>query len=100
MIEHLPFEMAQVDIEDLENFETRMSAVDCLFANIIGVNENVIEWCPNDEPPKEDERYAWLWLTTPSMGVKILPLCCIELGKLISAYNSNKMESWFEYMAT
>lgn len=100
MNDELPFEIAQTDTEDFSRFDERMTAVNCLFANTIGVNESTIEWCPNNEPPEQDEKLAWLWLINPSRGVELLPQCSEELSKLINAYISKTMESWFEYMAT
>lgn len=88
------------DIEGLNEIDTRVSAIGCLYSNIIGVNENKIEWCPNDEPPSKEEYLAWLWVIQPSICEKIMQDSPEELTKLMIAYNSNKMEEWFEYIAT
>ncbi|MEJ2143411.1 MAG: hypothetical protein P8Y24_13885 [Gammaproteobacteria bacterium] len=92
----VPFE----EVENFDDIDTRVSAVGCLFPNIIGVNENTIEWCPNNEPPSTDEYSAWLWVIKPSLGTEILEKCDDELSKLIRAYDSDSMESWFEYIST
>ena len=92
--------VAHSDVEEFNEIDTRVSAIECLYANIIGVNENTIEWCPNDEPPLKEEYLVWLWVIQPSIGNKILPECSEELTKLINAYNSNEMEGWFEYIST
>jgi hypothetical protein len=88
------------DVEDFNDIDTRVSAIECLYPNIIGVNENEIEWCPNEEPPTKEEYLAWLWVIQPSVCEKIMQESSEELTKLMVAYNSNKMESWFEYIAT
>lgn len=93
-------EVSFKEVEDFDNIDIRVSAIGCLFPNIIGVNENAIEWCPDSEPPLEDEYFAWLWVIKPSLGSEIKEKCTDELSKLIVAYDSNSMESWFEYIST
>jgi len=88
------------EIENFEDIDTRVLAIDCIFANIIGINENTVEWCSNEDPPSKDEYLAWLWVIRPSLGKKIQLECSEELSKLINAYDSKKMEKWFEYIAT
>ena len=87
------------NIEDFKNFDIRASAIDCLFINIVGVNENTVEWCPNSEPPIRQEYLAWLWLIKPKLGDQILTEASAELSKLIKAYESQAIDSWFSYMA-
>ncbi len=93
-------EIAHNKVEEFNELDTRVSAIDCLYANIIGVNENTIEWCPNEEPPLVEEYIAWLWVINPKMEKQLLAECPEELLKLINAYNSKNMEKWFEYIAT
>ena len=97
---NIPNEIEFEAVEEFENFDSRVSAIDCLFINIIGVNENSVEFIPNTEDQNEEEYLAWLWLIKPSLGNEIMLECSKELSKLISSYNSNKMESWFEYIST
>ena len=96
----LPSEVKYGEIENFDDINTRVSAIDCLFVNIIGVNENTVEWCPNEEPPSKEEYLAWIWLLHPSLGKEIQFECSEELSKLISAYDSKQMDKWFEYIAT
>lgn len=52
-------------IVDFDNFGERLSAVSVLFVNTIGVGEDYIEFCPDNEPPFERRRAI--------MGVVISP---------------------------
>ena len=97
---NIPNEAKFEEVEEFDNFDSRVSAIDCLFINIIGVNENSVEFIPNIEEQNEEEYLAWLWLIKPSLGNEIILECSKELSKLINSYNSNKMESWFEYIST
>lgn len=79
--ENIPREVKYSEVEDFDEFDTRRSAIDGLYINIIGVNEDGIEWCPNDDPPSKEEYLAWLWVIKPSMGTEILNDCSEEMTK-------------------
>jgi hypothetical protein len=96
----LPNEIAFDAIEKFDDLDTRVAAIDCLFINIVGVNEGYVEWCPNESPYSREEYFAWVWLVTPSLGEEIIRVASTELQNLIRHYQSNKMEQWFEYIAT
>jgi hypothetical protein len=96
----LPSEVKYGEIENFEDLETRVSAIDSLFANIIGVNEDFVEWCPNEDPPSRQEYLAWAWLVRPSLGKEIQLESSSALSRLITAYDSKQMDEWFEYIAT
>ena len=97
---NIPSEVTYGEIEEFEDLDTRVSAISCIFTNIIGVNENTVEWCPNVDPPEKEEYLGWLWVIRPSLGKQIMLECSEELSKLINAYDSKHMEKWFEYIAT
>jgi len=88
------------EVEEFDALDMRRSAVDCLFANIIGVNDGWVEWCPNNDPPNQEEYFAWLWFVKPSLGAVIQPECAPELSKLIQHYNAKEMDQWFDHIAT
>jgi hypothetical protein len=55
-----PMAVPSSKVVDFARLDERLSSVDCLYANILGVNEGEVEWCPNDEPPSKEETLAWL----------------------------------------
>jgi len=96
IIRNVPEQVNWSEVENFDDFDTRMSAVGCLYANIIGVSEEIIEWCPDDT--NDDIAYcAWVWAICPSLGEEVKKRCDTDLKELIEAYESNKMESWFEH---
>ena len=94
--EDLPNEIPWDDIERFDDLDTRVSAINCLFANIIGVNDGYVEWCPNDDPPTDGEYLAWAWVVKPSLGKAISVRGPAELGKLVRAYDANEIDRWLE----
>jgi len=94
--EDLPYEISFDEIELFDDIDIRVSSIGCLFANIIGVNENYVEFCPNETPASREEYLGWVWLIKPSLGHEIAINCSDELAKLISHYQSGKMDKWFE----
>jgi len=98
--EALPHEISFDEIELFDDIDTRVSSIGCLFPNIIGVNENSIEFCPNEDPASADEYFCWVWLNKPSLGHEIALSCSDELVKLIKHYQASTMDKWFEYIAT
>ncbi|MGO2127753.1 MAG: hypothetical protein ACTH4U_03360 [Pseudoalteromonas prydzensis] len=98
--ENLPIEVPFSEVEMFDDLDTRVSAIDCLFVNIIGVNDDLIEFCPNETPTSQEEYLAWVWVVKPSLGSEILSKDCVELNDLIKHYQTNQMDKWFEYIAT
>ncbi len=95
-LESTPTQINWDDIEDLERFDERRSAVDCLFINTIGVNDGFVEWCPNDDPADMEERLAWIWCIQPSAGREILTLTQSELRYLVESYLADEMDTWWK----
>ena len=62
-----------------------------LRANIIGVNESTIEWCPNENPPYRLEQLVWWWVVRPDLGAAIAKEAPQELKNIISQYI---LQSW------
>ena len=86
------------DIVDFEALSDRMSCIDCLYANTLGVNEGTVEWCPNDEPASKEETLAWIWFIRPDLGEEIVSHASDDLKNLITKWNSANMESWWKEM--
>ena len=83
-------------IEDFENLDNRVSALSCIHANTIGVNEGFVEFCPNDKPVNPQEYYGWLWLLKPHSSKEYINDCDDNLKNLIIAYSENKLEHWYK----
>lgn len=58
ILNSIPHQIPGQDIVQFEKLDDRVAIANNLCANIIGVNENNIEWCPNDEPPNHLETLA------------------------------------------
>lgn len=95
-LDSTPTHFNWADIEEFDRFDERRSAVDCLFANTVGVNDGFVEWCPNGDPPDIDERLAWIWCVQPSAGEEILMLAQSNLRYLIESYAADDMDKWWQ----
>jgi hypothetical protein len=95
----VPKEVLFSEIIEFDKLDERISAVGVLFANTIGVNENSIEFCPDNEPPLIEENISWIWTFRPDLGIEILNQeLSDDLMKLISAYENNEMEKFWVYI--
>ena len=52
ILNSIPNKIPWQDIVQFEKLDDRIAIANDLCANVIGVNENTIEWCPNDDPPQ------------------------------------------------
>jgi hypothetical protein len=93
-----PKAVAWSDIVDCDRLDERRSCIDCLHANILGVNEGHVEWSPNDSPPSQAETLAWLWFIRPDLGVEIASEAPADLRNLIWKYEAGDMEAWWKEM--
>jgi hypothetical protein len=62
------------DVVDFTNFDERLSAVDCLVVNTIGVSEGFIEFIPDNESPLKEEIFCWIWAIRPDLSNDLLDL--------------------------
>lgn len=79
-------EVAWENIVQLDKLDERVALANDLCANLIGVNEGYIEWCPNDEPPSQLETLTWWWVIRPDLGAAIAIEAPDELKKIIGKY--------------
>jgi hypothetical protein len=86
ILEAIPNEVPWQDIVQFDKLDERVALANDLYANIIGVNEGHIEWCPNDEPPSLLETLAWWWVVRPDLGAAIAIEAPQELKEIISQY--------------
>jgi hypothetical protein len=84
------------DIVDFDGLNERRASIDCLHANILGVNDGYVEWCSNDDPPSRDETLAWLRFIRPDLGSQIGRNALQELRDLIEHSQSGQMETWWK----
>ena len=86
ILNSIPHQIPWQDIVQFEKLDDRVAIANNLYANIIGVNENTIEWCPNDEPPNHLETLVWWWVVRPDLGAAIAREAPQELKQIISQY--------------
>ena len=94
-IENTPWEVRWSAIADFDQLDERVSAVAVIFGSVIGMNDGSVEWCPDDIPPAEQERLAWVWLCNPGLDSEILPLAKGRFRDLVRAYRANDMRGWW-----
>ncbi|MCC3421083.1 MAG: hypothetical protein JGK28_25030 [Microcoleus sp. PH2017_07_MST_O_A] len=62
ILNSIPNEISWQDIVQFEKLDDRVSIANDLCANIIGVNESTIEWCPNEDSADRLEQLVWWWV--------------------------------------
>ena len=68
ILKSVPTEVKFNEIVEIDKMDERISAVGALCANTIGVYEDYIEFCPDNEPPLKDEELSWIWVLSPDFG--------------------------------
>ena len=86
ILEAIPNEVSWQDIVQFEKLDERVATANDLCANIIGVDEGYIEWCPNNEPPGHLETLTWWWVVRPDLGAAIAIEAPQELKEIIGHY--------------
>ena len=86
ILNSIPNQVEWQDIIQFEQLDQRVAIANDLCANIIGVNESSIEWCPNEEPPSQMETLVWWWVVRPDLGAAIAIEAPQELKEIISQY--------------
>ena len=100
ILESVPTEVPWSEIVEFENFDVRMSGVGVLFANTIGVCQGYIEFCPDYQPPKEQEILSWIWSFRPDLSDQILKKEINEdFRKLIVLYKEENMQEFWDYIS-
>lgn len=100
IIESLPKEVSWKEIVDLDDFDERLSAISVLFVNTIGVCENYIEFCPDNEPPLREEELSWIWSFRPDLSDELLKLeLSDDFRMLINSYKESEMDKFWDYIS-
>lgn len=97
--EQTPKMVSWAQVEAFEDLDQRVSAVTVLFGSVVGVNDGTVEWCPDDTPPTEQERLAWLWLIQPSNYEHLNALAGSSLRDLMDCYHRDEMADWWSRIA-
>ena len=100
ILESYPTTVNHTDIIDFDNFDERLSAVDTLVVNTIGVSEDIIEFIPDNEPPLKEEIYCWIWAIRPDLSKDLLNLDINEDFRiLLKSYIDNDMSRFWNHMS-
>ena len=95
-----PRRVSHSEIRRFDDLDQRVSAGTVLFGSVFGVNEESIDWVPDDIPPTEQERLAWLWLIDPTRSDDLLDDAHDPLRALLLAYRDDRMQEWWQEIAT
>lgn len=100
LIKKYPSEILFEEIVDFESFDERLSVVDCIVANTIGVSERSIEFIPDNIRPLKDEILCWIWAFRPDLSKEILEITENKDMKVaLSSYLNNTMDEFWDYMS-
>jgi len=100
LIENYPNEISFEEIVDFENFDERLSVVDCIVVNSIGVNEGCTEFIPDNNPPLNEEILCWIWAIRPDLNNEILQKKISDDFKFaLNSYLNNSMDKFWDYIS-
>lgn len=87
------------DVVDFDCFDERLSAIDCLVINTIGVCDGEIEFIPDNNPPLKEEVFCWIWGIRPDLSAEFLKINISEDFRiLLNSYLNSKMEEFWNHM--
>jgi hypothetical protein len=99
LLKSYPTTVNHTEVVDFINFDERLSAVDCLAVNTIGVSEDFIEFNPENEPPLKEEILCWIWAIRPDLSKDLLDLDISEdFRSLLNSYIGNNMTRFWDYI--
>jgi len=100
LLKSYPTTVNHSDVVDFINFNERLSAVDFLVVNAIGVSEDFIEFIPDNEPPLKEEIFCWIWAIRPDLSKDLLNLEISEDFRiLLNSYIDNDMTRFWDYIS-
>jgi hypothetical protein len=71
IVKSINYQVPWQEIVEFEKMDERVAIANCIFANLIGVNEGYIECCPSDNTPSLMETFTWWWVVRPDLGAAI-----------------------------
>lgn len=99
LIDYTPIEVKFSQIVDFDRLDERISAVGVLCVNNIGVCDDYIEFCSDNEPPLTSEIISWIWVFRPDLSLDILKETLQkDLKLLIESYQTEDMDKWWDYI--
>jgi hypothetical protein len=99
LLESYPRQVKFNEVEDFDSFDERVSAVDCLVANTVGVSAGHVEFIPDNDPPLKEEIYCWIWVIRPDLSKELLLQDISDDFKLLlNAYINNNMDEFWDHI--
>ncbi len=100
LIENYPKQLNWKDVRDFDNFNERVSAVDCIVVNTIGVSNGFVEFIPDNNPPLKEEILLWLWAIRPDLDSEIIKIDGLseELTLLLKYSVENNLQAFWNEM--
>jgi hypothetical protein len=86
ILNSIPNEVNWQDIVQFKKLDQRVAIANEICANLIGVNEGYIEWCPDNNPQTQLETLLWWWVIRPDLGAAIAIEAPQELKEIITNY--------------
>ncbi|MEL7121470.1 MAG: hypothetical protein AAFO07_18625 [Bacteroidota bacterium] len=101
LIENYPKQLNWDEVNDFDNFDERLSAVNCLVVNTIGVSEGFIEFIPDNNPPLREEVLCWIWVIRPDLSTELMKLDEIQddFKILLESHIKNRMEKFWDHIS-
>lgn len=88
-------EVAHAAVGEPDRADERIACLKALYGATIGVTESGYEWCPDDEPPTDDEGLAWRWFVRPGDDSDIAPAASPRLATLMRSYRDGTLDGWW-----
>ena len=90
LLEKVPNEVPFSEIQDFPRMEDRFLGVQQYFGDILGMNIDSVEFCPNHNPPLiQEEVLPWLWVIHPELQDELIKKANDDLRKIILGYNED-----------
>ena len=100
LLNSYPTAVNHTDVVDFADFDERLSAIDCLVMNTIGVSEDFIEFTPDNDPPLKKEIFCWIWAIRPDLSKDLLDLeISDDFRILLNSYIDNDMTRFWDYIS-
>ena len=79
-------------IKAFERMEERFFDIEKEYGDILGMNVDSVEFCPNNNPSSKDEILPWLWVIHPEEKEEILKYADATLKRIIKDYEESDSE--------
>lgn len=101
LIDNYPKQLNWEEVLDFDKFDERLSAVDCLVVNTIGVSDGFIEFIPDNNPPLKEEILCWIWAIRPDLSTELMKLDEIQddFKILLESHIENRMENFWDHIS-